>query len=223
MNLLKIEDPILQKKIAKQALLERRRLASSINTLWAHAKQNGYPIGIITAFRGMMVKRKKKFPRYSYAENLRRNEKLKEELKKFPVSWVPIEGAWIEGAETPQAHEVSEKSFFVVGNLMSNEDFKKLLTSLGTKFNQDGVIFKPSDSNEVICIGTQDFDEDGNRVTFPGLGNEIPFGPFHPSKIGLFYSKLRGHPFTFTSIAKDPEGKMGAAFSSFINKEPEVI
>jgi hypothetical protein len=219
MQLLRIEpDKKTIDKIAKKELL---RLASSINTLWGHAKANGYPIAIITAFRGYMTKRKKRFPRYSYAENLRRNEKLKEKLQELPVSFVPVQGSFIEGYNTPRAHRVEERAFFVIGNLMPESEFKKAMMDLAHTFNQDAIAYKPANEDIIYGVGTQDYDEEGYSVK-PGYGIEEAYGRFHPSQIGDFYSKLKGHPFTFTAVVKDLEGKAGCAFRAFLKSGGEM-
>jgi hypothetical protein len=168
-----------------------------------------------------MTKRKKKVKRYTYAENLRRNERLKADLKALPVSYVPLKGHFIEGMGTENARNVEELSFFVIGNLMPEKDFKQAIMDLGAKYNQDSIAFKPADEKNIYGIGTQDFDEEKNLVE-PGYGKEILYGEFHPAKIGEIYSKFREHPFTFTAISEHPEGKTGCQWRVFLRSGGEM-
>lgn len=172
-------------ELQKTAALER--FAASLSRIWEHATQNDYACAMISASRG----------RYTKLENLKRTYDLSRRLKEEGYSFISTRGAYIEGFDTPQAKEVEEDSFFVIGNTKDFEQFKDDMVNLGQEFNQDSVAIINPEHNATI-VGTQDFDEDGNPVS-PGYGNEWDIGTFHPTQIGQFYSKWKNKKFEFRS------------------------
>jgi len=195
-------------KIEASAKQAQKKLASSLSKIWEYSTQKEIPIGIITAFR----------KRYTYPENTARNLRLKRDLLSNAMTFIEIKGHFIEGYKTPQAKDVAENSFFVLGNMLSPEDFKERLIALGNKYNQDSVLFVEVENKEAILVGTQNEDEDGNPVE-PGFKNEWDLGPFHPRKINEFYSTWKGKPFSFThtgSVSK--EGHSGVLYLSMLQK-----
>jgi hypothetical protein len=147
-------------------------------------------IGIITAFRG----------RYAKSENLDRNAKLQAEIRGAGFGFYRMEGHYIEGFGSEASKDVKEQSYLVIGDKGNdNGKLKGTLKKLGSKYNQDSILYKAFDNKNALLIGTQAKDEDGNAVDFPGLGNEVSVGEFKPMKVNQFYSKMKGKPFVFES------------------------
>lgn len=147
-------------------------------------------VGIISAFRG----------RYTKRENLARSAKMEGEIRGAGFGFYRLEGHYIEGYGSEKEKDVHERSIFVIGK--EGEDsgnLKGLLMKLGAKYNQDSILFKPHNDKKAYLIGTQSKNEDGEPVSFPGLGNSVSVGEFKPMKMGEFYSRMKGRPFVFES------------------------
>ena len=74
---------------------------------------------------------------------------------------------------------------------------KGFLKDVGSKYNQDSVLYKQYDNKNAYLIGTSGEDEEGNRISYPGIGKEVSVGRFKPMRIGEFYSKMKGRTFVF--------------------------
>jgi len=150
---------------------------SSLSRLWDKMQQND--VGLITAFRH----------EYTRKENLQRNSMLLIDLKKkFDIT--PVKGSFIENYGTPDAVEVGENVFFVSDSSKSGH-LRSELTRLGTKYDQDSVLYITDGGQLGLLIGLK---EDG----FPQIGSQIELK--HPifGKEGEFMTKVRGRPFVFT-------------------------
>ena len=163
---------------------------ASLSRLYQHTIDRN--IGIITAFRG----------RYTKSENLSRNSNLQADIRAAGFGFYRMEGHYIEGFGSEVSKDVKEQSFLVIGEKGNdNGKLKGTLKKLGSKYNQDSILYKAFDSKNALLIGTQGEDEDGNPVEFPGLGKEVSVGEFKPMKVNQFYSKMKGKPFVFESYA----------------------
>jgi hypothetical protein len=89
---------------------------------------------------------------------------LHNKLRDLGLSFIGMQGHYIEGYGSSSATDVEEESFFVVGLEKTDEEFKDILMSLGKEFQQDSVVFKPGSSVGAILIGTQDTNEEGDRL-----------------------------------------------------------
>lgn len=160
---------------------------ASISRLWKHTQERN--IGIVTAFRG----------RYTVQENRKRNAQLQNDIRSAGFGFYKVEGHYIEGYGSEQSKDVHEEAFLVIGDKGQDAGrLKGFLKRMGSKYNQDSILYKSFDDKAVL-IGTQSKDEEGNSVEFPGLGVEFSVGTFQPMKIGQFYSKMKGRPFVFES------------------------
>jgi beta-glucosidase/6-phospho-beta-glucosidase/beta-galactosidase len=174
---------------------------ASLVRLWQHTQKRN--IGIITAYRG----------RYPVSENKKRNAQLQAEIRSAGLGFYKIEGHYIEGYGSEVSKDVKERAFLVIGDKGNdNGKLKGMLKKLGTKYNQDSVLYKSFD-DKAMLIGTQGKDEDGNAVEFPGMGKEISVGDFKPMKVSQFYSRMRGKPFVFESY-QEADSFMTAWFRS---------
>lgn len=117
-------------------------------------------------------------------ENVAKNRQLESDIKAHGFGYHHIDGAFIEGHNTPDAHKVLERSYLVVGK--QGDDGGKLkdfLKTHGEKYGQDSVIHKPHDSTQATLIGTK-------HDAWPGHGKEENLGDFHPNRAGEFHSIL---------------------------------
>jgi beta-glucosidase/6-phospho-beta-glucosidase/beta-galactosidase len=158
---------------------------ASLVRLWQHTQERN--IGIITAYRG----------RYPVSENKKRNSQLQAEIRSAGFGFYKVEGRYIEGYGSEVSKDVKEQAFLVIGEKGNdNGKLKGILKKFGTKYDQDSILYKSFDGKGML-IGTQDKDEDGNAVEFPGMGKEISVGDFKPMKVSQFYSRMKGKPFVF--------------------------
>jgi len=161
---------------------------ASMVRLYQHTVERN--IGIISASRG----------RYTKSENLDRSRKLESDIRASGFGFYRLEGHYIEGYKTDKAKDVKERCYLVIGEKMAdNGNLKGILKKLGSKYNQDSILYKPYNDKKAYLIGTQATDEEGNSVDFPGLGREVSVGEFKPMKVGEFYSRMKGKPFVFES------------------------
>jgi hypothetical protein len=102
---------------------------------------------IITAFRH----------EYSYVENVRRNNKLKQDIDKTGYSYIPVWGGFIEKDEpTGELKTVKERSFIITnfprGKSIPNEDSEELKSigkMLCKKYDQDSFLYKPTGTETI--------------------------------------------------------------------------
>lgn len=164
---------------------------ASLSRLHAHTQDRS--IGIISASRGHL----------SASENKARTKALGHDLKAAGHGFIKSRGHYIENHGTPHARKVSEHSFIVVGKKGDdNGHVRGTVTKLGAKYNQDSVVYKHHSSETAELHGTQDKDEHGNKVEFPGHGKKVDLGKWHPNRIGEFHSSMKGgkKSFAFESV-----------------------
>jgi hypothetical protein len=100
---------------------------------------------------------------------------LEASVRSAGLGFFKLLGHW---KEEGQEKATSEPSLFVPGAS------KALATKLGTKYNQDAVIYAGPDTNGKVTLVFRD-------------GGEQNLGKFNPGKIAQAYSSLRGRTFTF--------------------------
>lgn len=161
----------------KEEVLSEVKLAR----VWKHLTDEKTNVGIITAFRG----------EYDYKENTRRNKELTNKLRDLGYGYFLVDGSWIENEGTPDEKEVSEVSVFTTSTGDSNE-FRKNLTELAKKYDQDGFSFKDADSksNKYEIV-----DKNGNTM--------LSFNNVKFNKLANVYTKMRNKKgsFVFESTA----------------------
>lgn len=171
----------------KQELLSETKLARIYKFI-----EEGRPFAMLTAFRGDKT----------VAENNKRNKKLESDLRSAGYGYSKMKGAYVEDYGTDDAKDVSEASFFVIGNSPDDKEMKDVIVKLGKKYEQDSVFFKPVGKDNGMLIGT-------NNSDFPGMGKEIDVGKWKPNKAGEFYSKMKGRSFVFESVKSTPQNWLG--------------
>jgi hypothetical protein len=155
----------------------KQLVESSLSRLWETMKQND--TGLITAFRH----------EYKYKENQQRNTMLLADLRKnYDIT--PVKGSYIENYGTSEAVEVGENVFFV-SDSSKLKNLEGELARLGTKYDQDSVLYVPEGGTKGVLIGLK---EGG----YPPRGES--FSLDHPvfGKEGQFMTKIRNRPFVFT-------------------------
>jgi hypothetical protein len=96
---------------------------------------------IISAFR----------TEFDYIENVRRNNKLKQDIKNSGYSYIPVWGGYIEfNVKTNKRVETKERSFIVLNYkrgstevMGDSKDLKKIGQILCKKYNQQEYLYKP--------------------------------------------------------------------------------
>lgn len=149
---------------------------------------NAHSTGAISAFRGQ----------YSWRENMQRHRALKAKLMSLGYGVAEIDGSYIEGYETPDAKEVSEKSFFVVNYKVKGADDGKLeldLIMLGQEFDQDSILSIPF-GQKARLVGTSERDDMFGKDN----ANRVETGTMRPGKTAQFMSRVRGRPFSFECV-----------------------
>jgi hypothetical protein len=147
---------------------------ASLSRVLAHTQNRN--IGMITAHRG----------ENTAEENKSKNKELEGSIRKAGFGVIKVKGRYVENHGTPQARNVDEHSFLVVGK--KGKDDGHLLGFLkqhGEKYGQDSVLHKAHDAEHAFLHGTK---EGG----FPGKGETHNVGTFHPNRAGEFHTAMRG-------------------------------
>ncbi len=156
---------------------------ASLSRVLSHTE--GRNIGMITAHRG----------EFSAAENKTRNTELEKSIRDSGHGFIKVRGRYVENHGTPNARNVDEHSYLVVGK--KGNDGGKLLGFLkkqGEKYGQDSILHKAHNDEHAFLHGTK---EGG----FPGKGVSHNVGKFHPNRAGEFHTTMKGsRTFAFESI-----------------------
>lgn len=189
----------LQESAEKKFLIE-----GGLSRILTHLENRN--LGIITAFRG----------NFTLAENRRRNKDLENRIRTAGLGYYKADGHYIESYGQPGAMDVHEEVFIVMGAKVEILEYRAIINpeadygylkgflyKEGKRFDQDSVLVKEVGVPEAYLIGCKDFDEKGEPV-FPGDRREHKLGPWSPMKIGKFYTRMKGKPFVFESVAPPP-------------------
>lgn len=145
-----------------------------LSRVWKHTNDKAIPVSIITAMRDENGKDK----------NIANNKELAGLIKNSGYGYFWLEGHWIENQGEESEVDVIEKSIFIVGNKNDNGKLLGLVKKWMKKYNQDAVIFKPENSDDM------------NLVWQNGKMEKV--GKFKADKISQAYSKLKnGKTFVF--------------------------
>ena len=188
----------MRKNINLVEIAERDTIfEASLGRIFQHLNAKK-PISIITAFRGQDVSGNE----LSKKDNLARNKKLENDIRTLGYGYNTMVGRYVENYGTDSASNVDEVSLLVVGNVDEDDKFAKEMSNLGSKYDQDSILLKKGNEENANLIGT-------NHANFPGFGNSVSVGKWSPSKVGEFYSKMKGKTFVFESAFKEPSSNMG--------------
>jgi len=154
----------------------------SLSRVWQHS-QSGRGFILASAFRG----------EYDEVTNLARHEQLKGLLNQRKIGYFVVDGVGIENKGTPQEREVVELSVFVpYTSKLTPDEFMELGRELRRKFDQDFVVVKRPDEDEVTEVWRNG--EEKKRLV-----------ALHPDKMAEYYSRLRsgphhGRPYTYEEM-----------------------
>ena len=148
---------------------------TSLGRIYQHFKNSGKTSwAILTSWRQAL----------SDEENYINLKKLKSWIKIW--SYFRLIGHGQEDDKDGTIVPVEEPSFFVIGIPL------KEALAIAKKFNQLAITYSGPETNQEIWIVKQDGTvADSDRMK-----------DFHPGKIAKFYSKVRGRPFFFESVAE---------------------
>ena len=158
-------------------------LETSLARVFQHTKDSN--IGMITASRGENTPE----------ENKAGNKELEKSIKAAGHGYVKVKGRYVEGHGTPQAKNVDEHSFLVIGKKGDDKgELKNFLLQHGEKHGQDSILHKAHDEPTAKLHGT-------NEGGWPGKGEEHDVGVFHPNRVGEFHTAMKGNrTFAFESF-----------------------
>lgn len=150
-----------------------------------HAHTEGRNIGMITAHRGENTAQ----------ENKAKNKELEGHIRKAGYGFIHVKGRYVENHGTPQARNVDEHSYLVVGKKGDDKgELKHFLKKHGAHYNQDSILHKAHNEEHAKLHGTR---EGG----WPGKDVEHDVGKWHPNRAGEFHTKMTGNrTFAFESI-----------------------
>jgi hypothetical protein len=156
---------------------------SSLARVQAHTE--GRNIGMITAHRAENTS----------AENHAKNKELEGHIRKSGYGFVKVKGRYVENHGTPQAKNVDEKSYLVVGKKgEDHHELKHFLKKHGSAYGQDSILHKAHNETTAKLHGTK---EGG----WPGKDVEHDVGHFHANRAGEFHTKMKGkRTFAFESV-----------------------
>lgn len=156
---------------------------SSVGRVYQHTKDRN--IGMITAHRA----------ENTAEENKKNNQELEHHIKKAGYGFVKVKGRYVENHGTPEAKNVDEHSYLVMGKKGDDKgELKKFLTKHGEKHGQDSILHKSAGEETAKLHGTK---EGG----WPGKGKTHDVGHFHPNRAGEFHTAMKGgKTFAFESI-----------------------
>jgi len=164
---------------------------SSISRINDHL--NGHDCGFISAERNKTDCNRGE--QITYDQNLSRTRKLYAILRTKGYGVTKVKGSYIEAYGSPNAHEVSETSFFVT-DLNDLGDLKETLISLGEAFEQDSILYSEVGGKNVQLIGVSDCDN-----AYPSRGESVSQGSItgDPSQ---FFSRIGSRQLSFHEIAE---------------------
>jgi hypothetical protein len=145
--------------------------ASSLGRVWQHVqKEKVSSWGIVTCYRDNK----------SQKENAKNFSVLKGTVRGFGLGFFVLEGHGQEENKEGKVTKVVEPSLFVPG--ISFVQIEKV----AREWDQFGFVYSGPETKDKI-------------VLFSGHGSES-IGSFHPMRIAQFFSKVKGHPFVFSSV-----------------------
>ena len=167
-------------------------------------RKNEMPDASLSMIRQLLQDRDLAFvsayrPEFSKRQNEERSEELKNTIRNLGMGYIQLEGRW----EDPRTHDIDSEESLLVSYCMiavgvDTNDFEKCIIRLGQIYDQDAVIVKKGGQEGVI------YRRDGSTE---------PLGDWHPNKISMVYSKIKGRPFIFEKqtdfFSNFPMGMLG--------------
>ena len=147
---------------------------SSLGRVHQHVKDKDTTLAIISAFR----KEDKNEKQLSRKDNLSRNKRLSQDIKRLKHGFFVVDGSYIE----IKGGRVFEDSFFIVPDKeYDRKKFKSEMVALCKKYDQDSVLVRVAGEKSTY------FDKTGKDVgSFSGISFDVNL------KKDKYYTKLRG-------------------------------
>ena len=151
---------------------------SSLNRIRSKDKKGG--MAILSAQRGDKSKK----------ENAARSKQLDKDIRgKGLPGATKVSGRYKENPGTKDEKMVGERSHVVSSGKKGKKAFKKAVTKLGKKYNQDSVLVKKKPKGDAALVGT--------NKSWPGEGKRVKTGKMNPGKTGEFDTKVKNKTFTY--------------------------
>jgi len=162
------------KPIAKEEYIDE----TSLNRVRSKSERGG--MAIMSAQRGDKSKK----------ENKARSSQLEKDIRGAGLPGpTKVSGRYTENPGTSQEKKVGEKSHVVSSGKMGKRKFKKAITKLGKKYNQDSVLIQKKPKGDAQLVGT--------NKSWPGEGKRVKVGKMNPGKTGEFDTKVKNKTFTY--------------------------
>ena len=168
-----------EKKYSGKAANEEYDLSeTSLNRVRSKSEKGG--MAIMSAQRGDKSK----------SENKARSRQLERDIRGAGLPGpTKVSGRYTENPGTSQEKKVGEKSHVVSSGKMGKRKFKKAITKLGKKYNQDSVLIQKKPKGPAQLVGT--------NKSWPGEGKRVKVGKMNPGKTGEFDTKVKNKTFTY--------------------------
>jgi hypothetical protein len=151
---------------------------TSLNRVRSKSEKGG--MAIMSAQRGDKSKK----------ENKARSKQLEKDIRGAGLPGpTKVSGRYTENPGTDQEKKVGEKSHVVSSGKMGKRKFKKAITKLGKKYNQDSVLIQKKPKGDAQLVGT--------NKSWPGEGKRVKVGKMNPGKTGEFDTKVKNKTFTY--------------------------
>ena len=152
---------------------------SSMNRIADKAKKGG--LGHISAERGDKSKK----------ENNKRSAQLAKDIRgKGLPGPTKVTGNYTENDGTAEGRKVKEKSYAVSSGKMGKRKFKKAMTSLGKKYNQDSVLVQQKPGGQAKLKATNE----GGKKDMKGWDGKV--GKMKPGKSGDMQTTVKNKSYT---------------------------
>jgi len=157
---------------------------TSLNRVRSKSERGG--MAIMSAQRGDKSK----------SENKARSRQLERDIRGAGLPGpTKVSGRYTENPGTSQEKKVGEKSHVVSSGKMGKRKFKKAITKLGKKYNQDSVLIQKKPKGSAQLVGT--------NKSWPGEGKRVKVGKMNPGKTGEFDTKVKNKTFTYEAKIDD--------------------
>ncbi len=125
----------------------------------------------------------------SKSQNKARSKQLAKDIRGAGLPGpTKVKGRYTENPGTKDEKKVSEKSYVVSSGKKGKRKFKKAITKLGAKYNQDSVLVQKKKSASLT--GT-------SKTSWPGKGKNVKVGKMKPGRTGEFDTKVKNKTFTY--------------------------
>jgi hypothetical protein len=165
---------VARKPVTKEEYIDE----TSLNRVRSKSEKGG--MAIMSAQRGDKSK----------SENKARSRQLERDIRGAGLPGpTKVSGRYTENPGTPQEKKVGEKSHVVSSGKKGKRAFKKAITKLGKKYNQDSVLIQKKPKGGAQLVGT--------NKSWPGEGKRVKVGKMKPGRTGEFDTKVKNKTFTY--------------------------